>query len=115
MFEKVDLQALEELDLLWSDAETHSEGVDVHGEEKFSQILEEVFSKKTKNKIVKNVIWNLWSTFWIRQRWFLSPFCNVAKLSVESHKCQNKFMIKKAYLILTKCVNVSDRQFLRFK
>jgi hypothetical protein len=56
VFEKVDLQALEELDLLWSDAETHSEGVDVHGEEKFSQILEEVFSKKTKNKIVKNVI-----------------------------------------------------------
>ncbi len=54
--EKVDLQALEELDLLWSDAETHFEGVDVHEEEKFSQMLEEVFSKNTKNKIVNKFI-----------------------------------------------------------
>jgi hypothetical protein len=42
----------------------------------------------------EKIYWNLWSTFWIRQRWFLSPFCNVAKLSLESHKCQNKFIKK---------------------
>jgi hypothetical protein len=53
VFEKVDLQALEELDLLWSDAETHSEGVDVHEEEKFSQILEEVLQEDEKQNCEK--------------------------------------------------------------
>ncbi len=42
-------KALEELDLLWSDAETHFEGADVHAVEKFSQILEDVFSKNQEH------------------------------------------------------------------